>query len=71
MTCKGTVKGGVVVLEAGATLPEGETVVVHSLEDAQGPTLAERYRDVIGIAKGLPADASKNIDHYLHGSPKR
>jgi predicted DNA-binding antitoxin AbrB/MazE fold protein len=35
------------------------------------PTLNERLASVIGMAKGLPPDASRNIDHYLYGAPKR
>ncbi len=31
----------------------------------------ERLKSVIGKAKGLPADASRDIDHYLYGAPKR
>ncbi len=34
-------------------------------------SLAERLAPFIGKAKGLPPDASVNIDHYLYGLPKR
>lgn len=34
-------------------------------------SLNDALRVVIGKAKGLPRDASRNIDHYLYGAPKR
>ena len=35
------------------------------------PTLAERYAAIIGLVEGLPADLSKQHDHYIHGAPRR
>lgn len=35
------------------------------------PTFYERYKDLIGTAKGLPSDFSTQLDHYLYGTPKR
>jgi hypothetical protein len=29
------------------------------------------YENVIGKARGLPPDASRNVDHYLYGARKR
>jgi hypothetical protein len=71
MTYTGTVKGGVVELEAGASLPDGTVVRVEPVPRAASPTLSERLKPVIGIAKGLPEDLAENHDHYLHGRPKR
>ncbi|MCI0682528.1 MAG: hypothetical protein L0Y71_10515 [Gemmataceae bacterium] len=34
-------------------------------------TVAERFEFLIGQAQGLPADFSRNLDHYLYGAPKR
>ncbi len=69
MTYKGTVKGGVVVLEGSVKLPDGATVQVDLLEEADdgGPSLLERLASVVGKAKGLPADAARNIDRDLYG----
>jgi hypothetical protein len=33
--------------------------------------LMEALRPYIGIAKDLPPDMSKNLDHYLYGHPKQ
>ena len=72
MTYRGRVKNGVVILDPPACLPEGAEVEVVPTQDEQpAPTLAERYKDIIGIAEGLPPDASRNLDHYLYGAPKR
>ena len=35
------------------------------------PSFAERYSPFIGAATDLPTDLAANLDHYLHGHPKR
>jgi len=76
MTYKGHVKNGVVVLDDPAHLPEGAEVEVAlategdaASDDSSIPTLYERLKPVIGIAKGLPADFAANHDRYAHGRP--
>lgn len=78
MTYRGHVENGVILLEDAPTLPEGAEleirVVAEELAEPQDqavPSLYERLRPVIGMAKGLPADASENVDHYLYGHPKK
>jgi len=73
MTIKGKIKDGVVVLNGDVKLPEGAEVEVNLPDhsDQPGPTLYDRLKPVIGLAKGLPSDASKNVDHYLYGHPHR
>ena len=78
MTYRGHVKNGVVVLDDEVTLPEGTEVAVDPLgpaevdeDGAQTPTLYERLKPVIGVAKGLPSDLAENHDHYLHGRPQK
>ena len=39
--------------------------------DEELPTLAEIFKDWIGIANDLPSDLAENIDHYVHGLPKK
>jgi hypothetical protein len=59
------------------TLPEGLHVLIEPIEDAphgpQGdiPSLYERLKPFVGVAKGLPPDASVNLDHYVYGVPKQ
>ena len=71
MTYQGKVKGGLIELEPGAVLPEGTVVRVEPVQAEPGPSLAERLKPVIGIAKGLPRDFAENHDHYIHGTPKK
>ncbi len=69
----GEVRNGVIVLEgAPAALPEGACVRVELIEaPPETGTMADRLREVIGRAKGLPTDLAEQHDHYLHGQPKR
>lgn len=78
MQYQGRVQDGVVVLSNGIALPEGtEVSVVPVTEPAsenatqECSSLYERLKPLIGTAEGLPADASKNVDHYLYGHPKQ
>lgn len=76
MSLTGHVKDGVIVLDTPGALPKGAAQVraeqVQDEEEAHsGISFEERYASVIGKAKGLPPDASQNIDHYLCGSPKQ
>ena len=74
MTYRGRIKNGVVVLDAGARLPEGTEVRVETIEpksqdrssDGQSPLFraAERAK-----ATGVP-DLAINHDHYLYGHAK-
>lgn len=80
MTYKGTVRGGVIVLDsANQPLPEGAKVDVLVLETPDDPlnsnndnrTLYDVLKDVIGTVSSLPEDASYQHDHYLYGTPKK
>jgi hypothetical protein len=75
---RGRVQNGVVVLEAGGALSEGTEVAVEPLrqtgkknEAGKRPTVGRALASLAGKAKGLPRDASRNIDHYLYGHAKR
>ena len=73
MTYRGRVKNGVIVLDDSAALPDGTEVQIEPVNggDEEGPTLAERLQNVIGIAEGLPPDMAGNHDHYIHGAPRK
>ena len=77
MTYQGQVANGVVVLDSGATLPDGTVVRVEPVDDTDRPkgsagSLAQRLLRFAGAAGGgLPEDLARNHDHYLHGRPKR
>ena len=75
---RGHVEHGVVVLETPKALREGTEVVVEPIprhgkknKAAKRPTVSRALASLAGKAKGLPADASRNVDHYLYGHAKR
>jgi hypothetical protein len=70
MTYRGHIENGLVVFDEQVALPEGTQVRVEPLPKRR-PTLAERFKDVIGSVSDLPADMAENHDHYIHGTPKR
>jgi hypothetical protein len=78
MTYRGHVQNGVVVLDNPKALPEGVQVTITPLKRTtkttkrkRPPSLYDRFKPFIGMAKGLPADYAENLDHYLHGRPKK
>ena len=72
MTYRGRIRNGVVILDRPVSLPDGSEVEVRPVtQDEAIPSVYERYKDFIGIAEGLPADSSRNHDHYLYGVPKQ
>jgi len=71
MTYRGHVENGVVVLDEPTALPEGTEVAVEPIGTEARPTLAERFKDVIGSVSDLPADMAEQHDHYIHGTPKK
>ncbi len=72
MTCIGKVFNGKVALPEGVVLPDGTEVEVHIEEGTAGnASFAERFKDFIGMASDLPPDLAQNLDHYLHGHPKK
>ena len=85
MNARGKVKNGKVILNDPKALPEGAEVEVRPVKKPKKPakkpaqaskgkprrkSLAERLAPFIGEAKGLPPDASMNLDHYVYGVPK-
>ena len=72
MTCKGRVRNGVIVLEGGASLPEGTEVRVEPVEATEAvQRLREGLRKLSGAVSGFPSDMARNHDHYIHGTPKK
>jgi hypothetical protein len=72
MSLQGVVQNGVVVLDAGHSLPDGTRVEVTVRDGAgQAPTLRERLLKLAGTVDDLPVDMARNHDHYIHGTPKR
>jgi hypothetical protein len=75
---RGRVQNGVVLLEDPKALSDGTEVAVKPLRrgvrKAQGDrekTVGTALARLAGQAEGLPADAARNVDHYLYGHAKR
>jgi len=81
MTYRGHVEDGKIILDEGAGLPDGTEVQVRPLttpktttgssRSTRKPTVGKGLLALAGSAKGLPPDASRNLDHYLYGHRKR
>ena len=71
MPYHGHIQNGVVVLDEPVPLPNGTEVRIEPVDSERRPTLAERFRNVIGTVPDLPSDMAENHDHYVHGTPKR
>jgi hypothetical protein len=80
MSIRGRVRNGVVVLDQGQNLPEGSEVAVQLIDKKQragsrrsSPSKGSRKGLLkhAGKVKNLPADAARNLDHYLYGHPKK
>jgi hypothetical protein len=70
MTYRGKVQGGVVVLEAGASLADGTIVAVEPVTEAR-PTGSDDLASMTDLAVDTGIDdLATNIDHYLYGHPK-
>ena len=75
---RGRVQNGVVVLKNPGALREGTEVAIQPLVQrskkapaAKRSTVRSALARLAGKAKGLPPDASRNVDHYLYGHSKR
>jgi hypothetical protein len=80
MTYLGHFENGILVLENGATIPEGARVRVELLPSAEGngnsgdesgSTMYDHYKSIIGVIKDMPPDFATQHDHYIHGTPKK
>ena len=78
MVYRGHVENGVVVFEKPGALRDGTKVTIELFRERKPKAKAAKVRNVnsalarlAGKAKGLPADAARNIDHYLYGHARR
>jgi hypothetical protein len=67
MSILGHVKNGVVILDAGSSLPDGTAVRVEPVERPDQPAdLQAQLLEWAGKEVDLPADLARRHDHYLH-----
>ena len=65
-----TVKNGEIVLPPGVDWPNGTVVRVEQVKE-QEATIWDVLKKYDGIATDLPSDFAANVDHYVHGHPKK
>ena len=69
----GQVQNGVVVFDEGTrSLPEGTKIMVEPTDlKTDLRILSAGLRSLAGRVEGLPEDIAENVEHYLHGHPKK
>ena len=76
MMYKGRVQNGAIVLDEPVQLPGGtevEVVIYSRATDSDSATprsLYDRLKPFIGMADGLLAEGSVNLDNHLYRAPK-
>jgi hypothetical protein len=70
MSITATVINDTIKLPEGVHL-EDETEVIILPKLKQHQPLAERFKDLIGVAGSGLGDLADNHDHYLYGTPKQ
>ena len=79
MVYRGRVENGVVVVDEPISLPDGTAVSIRAVrpksvnngKSVRKPGVGQALLRLAGKAVGLPADASRNVDHYLYGHRKK
>jgi hypothetical protein len=74
MSITATVENDTIRLPEGFHIPDGTQVVIETIERSSAPeddSLSRCLLKFAGIADDLPSDLAANLDHYLHGHPKR
>jgi hypothetical protein len=73
MVYRGRVRGGVIVLDAPAQIPEGTVVNVETIPAVESPGHPADdpfyHMDELAVETGV-SDLATNIDHYLYGHPR-
>ncbi len=64
------IEDGQILLPPDVDWPNGTIVRVEPMPKNK-PTVWEVLDKYDGIANDLPEDLAKNLDHYLHGHPKK
>jgi len=70
MSITGVVEKGLIKLPKDVPWATGTVVRIEPVEE-QTATLWEALKDFDGMAEDLPADLATNLDHYVHGHPRK
>ena len=74
MSITATVENDTIRLPEGFHIPDGTQVMIETIDRSAGSeddSLSRCLLKFAGIADDLPSDLAANLDHYLHGHPKR
>lgn len=82
MSFTATIENGAIIIPEGLNLPDGTVVRVEPAgvskpaNGAETPkpepgSFGEYFAEFIGMADDLPSDLAAQVDHYVHGQPKR
>lgn len=58
-------------LPAGVHLPDGTVVQVTLPDEVSVKNDGKWMLEFAGIADDVPADLARNLDHYIHGQPRK
>jgi len=75
MSITAVVENDTIKLPPGIHVPDGTKVEITLPEakpkDPNRKSVAQRYAKLAGLADDMPADLSRNLDHYVHGHTKK
>lgn len=71
MSITAVVENGLIKLPKDVPWESGTVVRIEPVDEQPAPTLLETFKDFVGIADDLPEDLASNMDHYVHGLPKK
>ena len=70
MSITAVIEQGVIILPKDVPWASGTVVRIEPVDEA-APTLWESLKDFDGMAKDMPDDLAANLDHYVHGHPRK
>ena len=70
MSITAVIEKGLIKLPDNIPWASGTVVRIEPVEN-QPTTLWETLKDFDGVATDLPGDLAANLDHYLHGQPRK
>ena len=70
MSITAVIEQGMIKLPKDVPWASGTVVRIEPVDEC-APTLWESLKDFDGMAKDMPDDLAANLDHYVHGHPRK
>ena len=70
MSITAVIEQGIIKLPKDVPWSSGTVVRIEPVDESV-PTLWESLKDFDGMAKDMPDDLAANLDHYVHGHPRK